>query len=144
MRLVLAMAALLAATPASATDWRLLTTATSGDGEAGYYLIDRDSIVRDGGRAEATIYLVAETVTMNLKIEFDCPGKRLRPLGGTLVMDGRTRALGLESWDDQLPASHPEMFNYVCNFDRSAPDSRRSFGADDPVAAVRAMLKKGD
>ncbi|MCW3848664.1 hypothetical protein OF829_15620 [Sphingomonas sp. LB-2] len=135
-------AALLAAAPAAATDWREISTATSAAGDSAYYLIDRDSIRREGDSAFATLYLIGGSLVLNADVEFDCASKRLRPTSGWLMEgDGPKETTGMEDWQEGIGGSHAILFDYVCQFDPKAEDAHKSYGAGDPVPTIRALLK---
>lgn len=149
MRFLIAAVALLAATPAFATDWAL---ATSADDKSSAIFVDRDSIKKesDGMVRAQTFYALAADkddglAAIQLLQEYDCNGRRFRRLHMTAYFaDGSTK-LDTEyvtEWKVTKAGDQAEaMLEFVC---AGGPKSSSvlSIGNQFPLHYARRELLK--
>lgn len=146
LKAMLAGAMLLVATPAMATDWMLIDV--GGDpGNRAAFMLDRDSIVAPTpDTRRASMMIVGYAFTAKGEIEIDCAGERWRTLSSEIRNDGEPP---IESAPDTDWHSGSESLSGMIDFACADPAARKamrkpSFGAGNPVAAVRAAMHKAD
>jgi len=142
-----ALAALLAATPASATDWILLrdlVALTRLD------FVDRDSLRVENGQAEAMIYTVFREDTpsgmaaIEVRYLFDCARPRGRMLfARTFDANQQVRSEGpvTEEWSD-IEARNFLAFVRPFACSNGAAPSGASMGSAHPFASTRRILRE--
>ena len=152
MRLILAATALLAATPACATDWVLATTAGN---KASATYIDRDSVstTSDGHIVVSAFYLRATDAegglaAMVITQEYDCGARRYRRLlmRGYRVDGSVVGAIDTPTeWKlgDGPGSQGVLLMDFVCA-KRMLEPNRVGLGAELPLASGRRELLKGN
>jgi hypothetical protein len=147
MRILLAIAALLAATPAFATDWTLGTVA---DDKSSAMFVDRDSIEHEtDGKIRAWVfYVLAEdkeggVAAVALQQEYDCSAHSFRRLyirsydaGGAITLETEY----VTDWKQNAPGDQgSRMQEFICSDGAFASDSLR-LGEQLPIGYARSKL----
>ena len=141
MRLLLGIVALLAATPAMATDFVLAGRA----GSAAQILADRDSIQRpeEGHVVVHMLYVLAEdrrgVAALDMTNEYDCTNRRYRRLriGG---IDAQGKSLGPDEknleWRDAVDGdTSGGILDFICTGEVSGKDATSLGGSLPEVIA---------
>jgi hypothetical protein len=148
MRIIVGLAAaLLWATPAVATDWYWVETS---EDQTTVIFIDRDSIQNMGMKMRrASVFFVPSepegdgAAGYQSTLEYDCADPRYRFIDiRSLDMDGKVFATfpGTGIWRDILPDTLDDSARkFVCSGGEE-PGDVRSYGAEIPLAAGRALL----
>ncbi|MCW3847985.1 hypothetical protein OF829_12115 [Sphingomonas sp. LB-2] len=143
MRFLLGIIALLAATPAFATDWTVVTNVE----DRAMVLADRDSVTREAGGTIKVrmLYVMRDDMEnmagLEMVNEFDCSARRYRRVSirgidadGALVREEAARP----EWRDADPeAVSGTMLDFVCSGTISAAGTPR-LGASTPAAMAEA------
>lgn len=149
MRLLLAIAALLTATPAFAADWILATLAKDNSSAM---FVDRDSVetLGDGHIRAWVFYAFAQdqeggVAGISMQQEYDCAARRHRRL---FIRSHRASgAVGVEGefvteWMDNRPGDQGGlMLDFICANDALKPEAV-SIGDEMPLTYSRRELFK--
>lgn len=144
---LVAFVPLLAATPAAASEWILLSELV-GTNRIDY--VDRESLRVADGQAEALLYAVfiddapSGMAAMEVRYRFDCRQSRGRMLfARTFDASQRVRSEGAlrEEWEEIRAPSFLVVFRtYACS--NGASPSGTSMGSAHPFEATRRSLRE--
>ena len=146
LKAMLASAMLLTAAPAMATDWMLIDVGGDPGNRAGF-MMDRDSIVAPtADTRRASMMIIGYAFTAKGEIEIDCTARRWHTLSSEIRNDGEppidyTPDPNWHSAEESLGG----LIDFACADAATRKAMRKvSFGAGDPVAAVRVAMQKAD